>query len=73
MRIELVDNSLCRIMAETNEKLEPIRDFFKTENDNKFFVQHHNPQYSAPDFKYGITALGVFKIGLLLSVLKVIL
>ena len=71
MKIELVERGLCRIMAETNDELEPIRNFFKTENDNKFFVQHHNPQYSAPDFKYGISALGVFKIGLIMSVLKV--
>ena len=71
MEIKYEGKGLCRIMAETSEQLEPIRNFFKTENDNKFFVQHHNPRYSAPDFIYGISALGVFKIGLLVSVLSV--
>ena len=73
MEIKYEGKGLCRIMAETSEQLAPIRNYFKTENSNKFFVQHHNPQFNAPDFIYGISATGYFKIGLLTAVLKVMI
>ena len=73
MEIKLIEKGICQIKAETNEQLAPIRNYFKTENSNKFFVQHHNPQFNAPDFIYGISATGYFKIGLLTAVLKVMI
>jgi len=58
-------------MAPHFSELEPIRKYFRTKNKSKFYVEYHCAGAQAADYLYGISTVGVFKTGLLMSVLKV--
>ena len=71
MEIKFLDHGLCQLRAATCSDLEPIREHFKTVNKAKFYLEHHCPGMSVADFNYGISSIGVFKVGMLPMVLKV--
>jgi superfamily II DNA or RNA helicase len=71
MQISHFNKGMCRIMAPNMGELEPIRKYFRTDNPSKFYVEYHCAGAQAADYLYGISTVGVFKTGLLMTVLKV--
>lgn len=72
MHIKHIGKGKCRLMAKNISQLEPIRNFFKVDNPSKFFVEYHCSNVQVSDYIYGISTIGVFNTGLLMSVLKVL-
>jgi superfamily II DNA or RNA helicase len=63
---------MVRLMAKSLDEINPIREFFKTENPSKFYIEYNRPGAVVDDYIYGISSIGFFKIGLLLSVVKIL-
>lgn len=70
MRIEYFSHGMCQIKAKKINNLEPIRNYFRTENPSKFYVEYHCSGAQVSNYLYGISSIGIFKTGMLLSVLK---
>lgn len=72
VEIKKFNKGMCRIMAPSINDLEPIRKYFRTENPSKFYIEYHMAGAQAADWLYAISNVGIFKTGLLPSVLKVL-
>ena len=72
MEIAYVSKGMVRLVAEKASDIAPIREFFKVDNPSKFYIEYNRPGAVVDDYIYGISSIGYFKIGLLLSVIKIL-
>lgn len=72
MKIVLYKKGICRLETNKYTDLDKIREYFKTENTTKFYTQYYVPHSDCDDHIYGISSIGLFKIGLLVSIIQVL-